>query len=156
MQSLIDAAVPPGLHYYWKASFFTEVSDAAIDLIVEQADQAPSPLSAVILEYYGGAASRVGERDTAYPHREPLFGLVINGAWADPAQSDTNVAWARGLWTSTQPFGSGRMYSNVAMTDDLDRVQAAYGVNYERLVEVKTKYDHTNFFRMNQNIKPAV
>jgi hypothetical protein len=156
MQSLIDAAAPPGLHYYWKASFLTEVSDAAIETFVEHANQAPSPLSAVILEYYGGAASRVGERETAFPHRQPLFSLVINAAWPTPAESEANIGWARGLWTAVQPFGGDRMYSNIAMAEDMDRVRAAYGVNYDRLVQVKTKYDPTNFFRMNHNIKPAV
>lgn len=154
MQSLIDAAVPPGLHYYWKSGFFTELDDAAIDIIVEHANEAPCPLSGVILEYYGGVASRVGERDTAYPHRQPLFTVLANAAWPSPAESDANIAWARELWTDVRPFASDRLYGNVSMAEDLDRVQAAYGVNYERLVQVKTRYDPTNFFRMNHNIKP--
>jgi FAD/FMN-containing dehydrogenase len=155
MQSLIDAAVPPGLHYYWKAALFKEVSDAAIDTLVEHAAQAPSPLTSVLLEYYGGAASRVGERDTAYPHREPLFGLVINAAWASPADTEANVAWARAMWGAAQDFVGDRMYSNVMMAEDQDKVRAAYGVNYERLVAVKTTYDPANVFRLNQNVTPA-
>ena len=155
MQSLIDASAPPGLHYYWKYGQFAALSDAAIDTIVAHAAQTPSPLAGVLLEYYGGAASRVGERDTAYPHREPLFGLVINAAWASPADTEANIAWARGLWGAVQPFAGDRMYSNVMMAEDLDKVRAAYGVNYERLVEVKTKYDPANVFRLNQNITPT-
>src|SRR4029077_4328925 len=88
MQSLLDAVVPAGLHYYWKGSFLKEVSDGLIGGVVEQMSRAVSPLSWVILEYYGGAASRVGERDTAFPHREPLFGLIINGAWREPDEAD--------------------------------------------------------------------
>ena len=85
----------------------------------------------------------------------PLFGLVVNAAWTSATDTDANVAWARGMWTAVQPFVSRRMYSNVAMAEDLDRARDAYGTNYERLVEVKTKYDPTNFFRLNQNVKPA-
>jgi hypothetical protein len=155
MQSLIDAAVPPGLHYYWKASLFEALSDDAIDTFVEHANSAPSPLSSVLLEYYGGAASRVGASDTAYPHREPLFGLVINAAWGNPAETEANVAWALGMWDAAQPYLSDRLYSNVMMAEDQDRVRAAYGGNYDRLAQVKAKYDPTNVFRLNLNVMPA-
>jgi FAD/FMN-containing dehydrogenase len=155
MQSLIDAGVPPGLHYYWKSGQFEELSDAAIDLLVDHTDRAPSPLAAVLLEYYGGAASRVGARDTAYPHRAPLFGLVINAAWPSPAETETNIAWARAMWGAALPFAGERLYSNVMMAEDQDKGRAAFGVNYDRLVEVKTTYDPTNVFRLNQNIKPT-
>jgi FAD/FMN-containing dehydrogenase len=156
MQSLLDAAVPAGLHYYWKSSYLTELTDPAIEILVEHSNRAASPQSFVLLEYYGGAASRVGERETAFPHRAPMFGLVINAAWPGPADTDANIGWARATWAAVQPFVSDRVYSNVLMADDADRLRTAYGANYERLAEVKKKYDPANLLRLNQNIGPAV
>jgi hypothetical protein len=156
MQRLLDAAVPPGLHYYWKSSFVEELSDEAIDTLVAHANRAASPLSFVLLEYYGGAASRVGERETTFPYREPLFGLIVNATWANPAETETHVGWARGLWAAAQSFVGERLYSNVMLAEDSDRVRAAYGVNYDRLVALKNCYDPTNVFRLNLNIRPTV
>jgi hypothetical protein len=155
LQGLFDAAAPPGLHHYWRSGMFEALGEEVIDLIVAQADRAPSPRTSVQLDYYGGAAGRVGAQETAYPHREPLFGLVISAAWAGPDGTEANVAWAREMGGAVRAAGGERLYSNQMMGDEQDRIRDAYGVNYERLVVLKTRYDPTNLFRLNPNIAPA-
>src|SRR5262249_26438669 len=112
LQRLVDAASPSGLHYYWRSGQFAALTDEAIDLIVEHADAAPSPRSWLLLDYYGGAAGRVGARETAYPHRAPLFGLVISAAWTGPDETEANVAWARAAGAAARAAGGDRLYSN--------------------------------------------
>lgn len=155
MQRLLDAAAPSGLHVYWRSAMFEELSDDVIDLIVEHANKAPSPQSSVQLDYYGGAAARVGPQDTAYPHRTPLFGVIINAAWSSSGQTDANVAWARAMGDAATAAGGERLYSNQMMADEQHRIRDAYGVNYDRLVEVKNRYDPTNLFHFAPNIEPT-
>lgn len=154
MQSLLDAAFPAGMRYHWKSSFIDRLPAEAIDRIVEAAAAKTSPLSSVVLEYYGGAASRVPEDATAFPHRVPQFDLIISAQWADPAEDQTHVTWVRRTWESMRPFSSGRVYVNV-IDEGEDRVREAFGVNYERLASLKSKYDPDNLFRFNQNVAPA-
>jgi hypothetical protein len=156
MNMLLDAGFPAGRQNYWKGEFLADLSDDAIDAIVAQATRMTSPLSAVVLEYYGGAAGRVGEEETAFPHRQAQYDLVIMAQWADPAESDRHSQWARETWEAAQPYSSGRVYVNVLGVESEERVRAAYGANYDRLVALKNTYDPTNLFRLNQNIKPSV
>ena len=114
-----------------------------------------SPLTAVVMEYYGGAASRVAEGATAFPHRQAQYNLVILSQWADPAENERHIEWTRGTWRAMQAFSSGRVYVNALGEDDRDRVREAFGPNYARLAALKSKYDPTNFFRLNQNIVPT-
>lgn len=155
MQSLLDAGFPAGLRNYWKGNFLRELPDAAIDELVAQAARMASPLSTVILEYYGGAASRVGAGETAFPHRQAMYDLVIIALWADPAEDAPNIHWARDTAAAMEPYASGGVYVNLLGVEGEERVRAAYGANYDRLVALKDKYDPTNFFRLNQNIKPT-
>jgi FAD/FMN-containing dehydrogenase len=107
-----------------------------------------------MLEHYHGAYSRPAPTATAYSHRRPTYDVVIIANWTDPADNARNIAWARELFTAVQPQLSAAAYVNFLDSDDgADRVRAAYGENYDRLVAVKRTYDPTNFFRMNQNVR---
>jgi FAD/FMN-containing dehydrogenase len=112
----------------------------------------------VFIEQCGGAASRVSPGETAYPHRTAPYNLIILAAWSDPAQDDVHMRWARELWTALQPFVAGGVYVNY-LSDQLlegeDRVRSAYGPHYDKLVALKRKYDPSNVFRYNQNIRSA-
>jgi len=156
LNTILDAAFPQHALNYWKSSFLRDLEDDVIDLMVASFEAAPSPMSGMILEHFHGAVSRIGETETAWPHRTPGFNLVITGEWTDPAATDENVAWVRALYSGLQPYVSGRRYVNYFDTDESDdAIQAAYGPNYERLTRIKATYDPENVFRHNQNIPPA-
>ena len=115
----------------------------------------PSPYSAVMLEHYHGAYSASAPAATAYSHRRPTYDVVIISNWTDPADNERNIAWTRELFAAVQPQVSRAAYVNYLDGDEgADRVRAAYGENYDRLVALKRTYDPTNFFRMNQNVRP--
>jgi hypothetical protein len=156
MQTLLDGAFPDGNHNYWKGMFLRELNDAAIDTMVEHASQATSPLSAVVIEYYAGAASRVPESETAFAHRNETYDIGILAQWTDPAESAQHLNWTRGLAAALEPFGSGAYLLNFLAADDDNRIHAAFGQSYARLVDVKNRYDPSNFFSVNQNIKPTI
>ncbi len=154
MQSLLDAGFPHGNRYYWKSGFLKELSDEAIDTIVDQMASNPSPYSATLFEFYGGAATREPEGGTSYPHRQLQFDLVIISNWPDKADDEVNIAWTRNIWEAVQPFLSNKVYVNALGVEGKDRVKEAYGENYQKMLELKRKYDPANLFRMNQNIEP--
>ncbi len=155
MQSLLDGAFPDGNQNYWKSAFARELSDELIDVLVDSANRAASPLTAIVVEYYGGAASRVGTSDTAFAHREAQYDIGICAQWADPKESPRHIDWTRRLAEAIRPFTSGAYLLNFLGDEGEDIVRAAFGPNYPRLVEVKKKYDPANFFRVNPNIDPA-
>ncbi len=156
VQTMLEANQPPGpLHRYFKSSFLKELSDNAIRTLVDFLSDAPAIQSTVAIEHLGGAVSRVGERDTAFTHRSAPYSFLIANHWKDPTESEKNIRLARQLWKVMEPFFEEGVYVNYMSEDESEaRVRAAYGPNYERLVAVKKKYDPTNFFRLNQNIKP--
>ena len=156
MQGLFGPAFPWGHRNYWKSSFLRALPDAAVDAVVEHANRAQSPLSAVALEYYGGAASRVAADATAFPHRTATYHCLILGQWRDPAEDPAHIGWARDGWEAVRPWSNGAVYMN-ALGDDAgaQAVRDAYGVNYPRLAALKSKFDPNNLFRLNQNIAPA-
>jgi len=156
MQSLLDDAFPSGNQNYWKSAFLSKLTDDAIATIVDHANRATSPLTGIAVEYYGGAASRVGAADTAFAHRAAEYDIGILTQWVDPAESSRHIEWTRSLASALEPFASGAYLLNF-LGEDADRttIQAAFGANYERLRAVKKKYDPTNFFRVNQNVEPA-
>jgi len=156
VQSMFDAGFPPGRLNYWKSSFLQDLSDDAIATLVAWFRAVPSPFSAVAIEPFGGAVARVGIDETAFPHRQARFSLLILSMWTDPAGSEVNVRWTRELWSAMQPHASEAVYVNYLDTDDADRVHGAYDTaTYDRLRSVKERYDPENFFRVNQNIAPA-
>ena len=155
MQSLLDEAFPDGNHNYWKATCARQFSDDAISIIVEHANRATSPLTSVVVEYYGGAMNRVGAADTAFAHRDAPWDFGIMAQWSDPKESERHIAWARGLADAVRPFSTGAAMLNFIGEEGRETIRSAFGSNYNRLVEVKNKYDPTNFFRLNQNVQPT-
>jgi FAD/FMN-containing dehydrogenase len=153
-QALIEAAMPPNVLNYWKAEFLRDVSGGLIDVAVDAYASAPSPLSSILFYPIRGAASRVSPDDTAFPHRRG-YHFGIYSLWTDPSQNDQNIAWVRQTWTGVQSFVSGGVYVNELGEDDgVDRVEMAFGPNYDRLQRIKAKYDPNNVFRLNANIAP--
>jgi hypothetical protein len=132
-----------------------ELSDAASLVIVDHANKKSSPLSLIVAESYGGAAGRIGSSDTAFPHRQLPWDILIAAQWANPVESMQHRAWARGAADALRPFSPGA-YLLSALDQEADEViNAAFGANLPRLAAIKKRYDPTNFFRVNQNIKPA-
>jgi FAD/FMN-containing dehydrogenase len=159
LQALLEAGFPPGMQNYWKSDFLRALDDAAIDTIVGNFERVPSPTSAVAIEAFGGAMSRVPDDATAFNHRHTPFNLLIVGIWPDPSDNTAHMRWVREFWDAMQPFSSGAVYVNYLgpeSDEGAGRIKAAYGsAKYEKLVMLKNKYDPTNLFRLNQNIKPT-
>ena len=155
LQGMFDPIYPAGLQWYWKADFFKELSDAAIEKHLEHASSLPSWQSTMHLYPVNGKANRVGKSDTPFAHRDAVWSGVIVGVDPDPANRERIVGWARDYYDALHPFGAGGAYLNFMMEEGEDRIRATYGANYSRLAAVKAKYDPDNFFRVNQNIRPA-
>jgi len=159
IQKLFDEAFVRGRRYYFKSNFTRRISDEAIETLVEHFTAAPSSLSMVYFQQLGNAANRVGATATAFSHRDALCEWGCDAVWLDAAADGANIRWAREVAEAMRPFTSGSDYVNhigLETEEGADRIKAAYGANYERLVALKNKYDPTNLFRHNQNIKPAV
>jgi len=158
VQTMLEANQPPGpLLHYFKSSFLRELNDNVIRTLVDFLAVDPLHPTTVAIEHLGGAVSRVGERDTAFSSRRAPYSFLIAKHWKDPTESEKNIELARQLWKVMEPYFEEGVYVNYLSEDEGEaRVEAAYGVNYERLVAVKKKYDPTNFFRLNQNIKLTV
>jgi FAD/FMN-containing dehydrogenase len=147
-QSMFDEAYPRGQFHYWKSGFMDTLPDKAIDALIDQ-------FTHLLLEHMHGAASRVPETATAFPHRFNHFNLGAFSIWDNPKDEDGGRKWVAGFWQAVQPYLSGRVYVNYLGQEGADRVREAYGPVYDRLAALKKKYDPTNFFRLNQNIPPA-
>jgi FAD/FMN-containing dehydrogenase len=156
MNTLLDDGFPKGALNYWKSSFLRELDDGFIDAAVDAYAAVPSPMSAMLLEHFHGAVTRVPVADAAVPHREPGFNLLVAGVWTDPAATDENIGWVRSTFDGLRPYLADRRWLNYLGDDDTeDAVRNAYGPNYDRLLEVKRRYDPENLFRLNHNIDPA-
>ena len=145
----------PGFRNYWKSHNFTEISDGLVDVLVESAAKVATGHCEVFIACLGGATSRVAPEAMAYSHRDANYVMNVHGRWETAAEDAAVIAWARGVSDGAAPFATGGVYVNFMPDDEDDRVDAAYGVNRARLAELKKKYDPTNFFSLNQNIKPA-
>ncbi|MER9883656.1 FAD-binding oxidoreductase [Mesorhizobium sp. M0118] len=154
IQSAGDSLFPRGRRYYWKAQFMREITDQAIDTMLAAYMTAPSE-SLLVLQQVGGAISRVPMDGTPYANRDALYDCFPISIWDNPSDDETHIRWARDLWDAMRPFSTGGVYANNLGEEGTDRVLAAYGENYPRLTALKNKYDPTNFFRLNQNIKPT-
>ncbi len=153
---MLDAGFPRGALNYWKSNFIGELSDGAIDTLVSQFAACPSPMSGLLLEHIHGAATRVGVSETAFPHRHEGYNFLVVSEWLEPADNAPNIAWARQAYDLMRPsFTPGRYVNYLGDDDGEDAVAAAYGPNYQRLRMLKAKYDPTNLFHLNQNIRPA-
>ncbi|MEZ4868582.1 MAG: FAD-binding oxidoreductase [Caldilineaceae bacterium] len=157
-QAMLDATQPHGRCYYWKSEYLPDLSDGVIDTAIEHAEQLTSPFSLIGFFQLGGAIRDVAAQAAAYGRRDAGYALNIACSWQDPHEADKHIAWTRQLWRAMQPYSTGGGYINfLSQDDDNTRVQGALGgPNYARLVAVKNQYDPTNFFHMNQNIKPTV
>jgi FAD/FMN-containing dehydrogenase len=154
MNTLLDDAYPRGAFNYWKSAFLSELSDAALEAMVDALQRAPSPMSGLTVMPYLGAVSRVDATATAFAHRAPGHSLLIVAQWADPRDTEPNVAWARETFEAMHPYLADRSYLNNLTAEDGRIVNNVWGANYERLVAVKRRYDPGNTFRLNHNIDP--
>jgi FAD/FMN-containing dehydrogenase len=152
-QQAFDPLLTPGARNYWKSHNFTELSDGALDSIIEFAGKLPSPQCEIFVGLIEGAANRVPSNAMAYGHRDAKFVLNVHGRWDEAAQDKTCIAWARAFFEASAPYASAGAYVNFMTGDEGDRVEAAYGMNYARLKQIKKNYDPENIFHNNQNIK---
>jgi FAD/FMN-containing dehydrogenase len=157
LQSMLDAGFPSGLQVHWRSEFVTSIPDALVEAAVSQFERVPSPLSAIMVEHFGGAVSRVPRDATAFDNRDADYNLVIVSRWGDPADADRNIAWARATSEAAKPFTNGRVYVNyIGVGEAPDRVRAAFGPEkFAKLATIKQKYDPANTFHLNQNIPPG-
>jgi hypothetical protein len=155
LQSFFDPIYPPGLQWYWRADFVKELSDEAIALHVQHGSRMPTMHSTMHLYPINGAPHRVGKNDTAFNYRDSNWAQVIVGVDPDPANNPKIISWTKDYWNALHPYSAGGAYVNFMMDEGEDRIKATYGDNYDRLAAIKRKYDPTNFFRVNQNIRPA-
>ena len=151
-QQIFDPLLEPGARNYWKTHDLAELSDEFLDAVADAASRVPSPECEVFIAQLGGAMGRVGVEETAYPGREANFVMNVHGRWRDAADDDTVIAWARELFDAVAPHALGTAYVNFMTEDESTRLESAYGRNYERLLDIKAKYDPDNFFRVNLNL----
>jgi hypothetical protein len=155
IQTMLDFTAPAGRHYYFKCPFIRDLTDEAIRTIVDYAESLPTEHSQIIFEHMHGAASRVPASQTAFGLRRVHYSVNIIPAWEDPADAQRCIEWARGLASLLEPFGASDGYVNYLGDESASAVRASYGPNYEKLAQLKKKYDPQNFFCFNQNIAPA-
>jgi FAD/FMN-containing dehydrogenase len=154
-QQAFDPLLAPGARNYWKSHNFKTVADRLFDITLDAVDRLPSPDCEIFLAALGGATRRVASNAMAYPHRDVEFVMNVHGRWQSAADDERCTRWARGFFEATAPLADGGVYVNFMTADEGDRVRAAYGANYDRLAQVKRKYDPDNLFSVNQNIRPA-
>jgi FAD/FMN-containing dehydrogenase len=155
LNSAFDALYPSGLRHYWKANFVTELTDDAISAHVQYGAKVPELTSTMHIYPINGACHRVAPESTAFAYRDASFAPVIAGMWPDAENDEANIAWVRDYYQATAPHSEEGGYVNFMAGDDQDRIRANYKGNYDRLAELKGRYDPGNLFRHNQNIAPA-
>lgn len=153
-QKAFDPLLTPGARNYWKSHNLIVLNDGVMDTMIEFAGKLPSPKCEIFIGLLAGAANRVPADSMAYAHRDAKFALNVHGRWDQAADDERCIAWAREFFESSAPYASGTVYVNFMTKDEVDRIAAAYGSNYDRLVQIKRKYDPENVFHLNQNIKP--
>lgn len=153
-QKAFDPLLTPGARNYWKSHNFTELADGALDSVIEYAGKLASPQCEIFIGLIAGAANRVAPGAMAYGHRDAKFVLNVHGRWDDAKDDQKCIGWARDFFKASAPFASAGAYVNFMTDEEGDRVAAAYGSNYDRLVQAKKRFDPDNVFHLNQNIKP--
>lgn len=154
-QQAFDPLLAAGARNYWKSHDFTELSDAAIELLIGAVRKLPGPECEIFIGHVGGAAGRISPDATAFPQRDTHFVMNVHARWRGEEMDMPCIEWARQLFETVKPHAAGTAYVNFMPADEADRVETAYGGNYRRLAEVKQRYDPDNFFRMNQNVRPV-
>jgi FAD/FMN-containing dehydrogenase len=155
LQMMFDESAPPGVMNYWKSSYIDELSDSAIDTILEQGAKITSPLTAIHIHQLGGASAKPVDLSTSYSHRDAKFIVNLVGTWTNPTENQRHIDWTRDSFAALSKFAIGA-YVNFMGEEGEERVKAAYGAEkFSRLTSLKNKYDPSNLFRFNQNIKPS-
>ena len=155
INQLFDGAFPKGALNYWKSSFLSSLSDDVIDAVIDWYGRVPSPMSGILFEHWHGAATRIAVDSAAFPHRAVGYNLLLASEWTNAEDSQRNIAWARDGFAAMQRFVAPRRYGNYLDDEEAgDPAAEAYGPNYTRLRQLKAKFDPTNFFHINQNIRP--
>jgi FAD/FMN-containing dehydrogenase len=154
-QSAFDPLLTPGVRNYWKSHDFLKLSDDLLDTLVGYVEKLPDAQCEVFIAQMGGATNRVPADATAYRHRDVEFIMNVHGRWDDPKADGKCIGWCRELFDAATPHATGGVYVNFMTEEEAQRVEAAYGDSYKKLVELKNKYDPTNMFRLNQNIRPT-
>jgi FAD/FMN-containing dehydrogenase len=156
INTLLDEGFPSGALNYWKSSFLENITDEYIGTVTDKFAACPSPMGGIVIEHFHGQVTRVDPTATAFPHRDRSYNNLIIGQWVDPADTEENTLWVKDTYNSLEPFFSSSRYVNYLDDDEqADAVSKAYGVVYDRLVEVKRRYDPDNVFHLNQNIDPS-
>ena len=153
-QAAFDPLLTPGARNYWKSHDFLALEDGLLDSLLEYVGTLPDPQCEIFIAHMGGATNRVPTDATAYRHRDAEFVMNVHGRWSDARHDARCIEWCRNLFETASPYATGGVYVNFMTEEEDGRVQAAYGASYQRLVELKRKYDPTNLFRLNQNIRP--
>ncbi|HEX5170587.1 MAG TPA: FAD-binding oxidoreductase [Cyclobacteriaceae bacterium] len=153
-QQAFDPLLTPGVRNYWKSHNFTELADGLLDILIAYTRQLPTPSTEIFVGQLGGAINRIAPDATAYPHRNANFVMTAHTRWENSSDDTMCIDWAKKLSDKTAQYSTGGVYVNF-ISEGEDRVAAAFGSNYERLAQIKLKYDPENFFRVNQNILPA-
>jgi FAD/FMN-containing dehydrogenase len=154
LQSLFDPLFPKGIYSYAKSDYFDEIPPAMVDDMISWAEKKPAPLSLTHLNHFGGAMGRVANNTTPFAHRDALFAFSQDAIWQKREDTETNVQWAKDYWQAMRAYSPRGAYINFMADEGEDRVRETYRDNYQRLVQIKRKYDPANMFRLNQNIKP--
>jgi hypothetical protein len=155
LQSMNDPMAPPGVRHYWKSEYLSDLTPAAIECLVAAHATSPSPLSMIAVHHLQGAIARLGEDETPFSHRNAAYIVIIDSAWTNPAEDDLHIAWAKDTWQSIRQFSAGGTYVNFLMDEGAGRIREVYGAEkYQRLLDLKRKYDPENLFRLNHNIDP--
>jgi FAD/FMN-containing dehydrogenase len=154
-QAAFDPLLTPGARNYWKSHDFAQLTDEIISLLTDAVHRLPGPECEIFIFHVGGAAGRIAADETAFPQRSAHFGMNVHTRWREPSMDETCIGWAKKLFEEASPHALGTAYVNFMPGDEAERVKEAYGASYDRLAQVKRRYDPSNMFRMNQNIRPT-
>jgi FAD/FMN-containing dehydrogenase len=154
-QKAFDPLLTPGARNYWKSHNLAQLQDGLLDVLTDAIGKLPSPQCEIFFGAIGAQTSRVPVEAMAYANRDTNYVMNVHGRWSEPSEDAQCIAWARAFFEASAPFALGSVYVNFLTQDEAERISAAYGPNYARLVEVKNRYDPHNLFRQNQNIRPS-
>ncbi|MBX3238900.1 MAG: FAD-binding oxidoreductase [Chitinophagaceae bacterium] len=155
IQTMFDQMYTPGMYHYWKPLFVKNLDDVSIDTYIKQGQAMPTLMSSMHIYPVNGAAAQIAKDATAWSYRDAKYVVIILGIDTDPGKTKPISEWTREYWNALLPYGSGGAYVNFESDEGFDTVKTTYGGSYERLSQIKAKYDPGNLFRVNQNIKPA-
>jgi Berberine and berberine like len=151
---MFDPLVPKGIYAYLKSDYFDTIPSEMVDVMIAWAEKKPGALAMAHLHHFGGAMSRIANDATPFAQRDALFAFSPDALWDKPEETEAHVKWAKGYWQALRAYSPRGAYINFMTDEGEGRVRESYQRNYDRLVQIKRKYDQTNLFRLNQNIKP--